>query len=105
MKKIIPLLFLVLLSSFSAFARELTVTHKAVIETVNLEDQTLNIVGVTYKLAPETRVLTQKGQLLSVYALRKGTVIEFILNNTEPDKKIITQIKILSDVPKELTEH
>jgi fructose-1,6-bisphosphatase len=105
MKKIISLIFLVLLSSFSVFARELTITQKGVIENINLEDQTVNLVGVTYKLAPETRVLTPKGQLLSVYALRKGTVIEFILNHNAPDKKIITQIKILSDIPKELIEH
>lgn len=105
MKKIIAILFFVLLSSVNAFAREVTLTHKAVIEKINLEDQTVTVVEGTYLLAPETRVITKDGQLVSVSTLQKGSVVEFIMDNKAPEKKIITQIKILSDVPKELTNH
>ncbi len=105
MKKFIPVLFFILLSSVNAFARDVVLAHKAVIEKINLEDQTLTIVEGTYKLAPETRVITKDGQLVSVSTLQKGSVVEFIMDDKEPTKKIITQIKILSDVPKELTNH
>lgn len=105
MKKNIIVLFLMIFLSFSAFARDVALTQKAVIESVNLEDQTLNMVGVRYTLAPETRVLTKQGQLVSISTLQKGAVIEFIMDEKQPDKKMISQIKILSDVPKELVNH
>lgn len=105
MKRNLVVLFLMLFVSFSVFARDVVLSQKAVIESVNLEDQTLNMVGVRYALAPETRVLTKQGQLVSISTLQKGTVIEFIMDEKQPDKKIISQIKILSDVPKELVNH
>lgn len=105
MKRKIAILFVMLFVSFSAFARDVVLSQKAVIEAINLEDQTLNMVGIRYTLSPETRVLTKQGQLVSISTLQKGTVIEFIMDDKQPDKKVITQIKILSDVPKELTNH
>jgi fructose-1,6-bisphosphatase len=105
MKKYIAILILGLISSFSVFARDVTLSQKAVIEKVNLENQTISMVGVEYMLSPETRVITKKNQLVSVSTLQKGTVIEFIMDDTQTNKKLITQIKILSDVPKDITNH
>ena len=105
--------FYYLLSSFMlatccvspAQARTVTLAQKAIIENINLEDQTLSLFGASYLLAPETRVINKQNQLLSIYNLQKGYIIEFILSDKENEKNMVTQIKILSEVPQELIQH
>lgn len=105
MKKNMVILLLMMFVSFSAFARDVVLAQKAVIESINLENQTVNMVGVSYTLSPEIRILTQQEQLAPISTLQKGTVIEFIMDEKKPEKKIISQIKILSDSPRELINH
>lgn len=81
-------------------------THKGVIESFDLETQTISFAGQVYAFAQQVTVVDKQEALVGFRALIPGQLVEFTVDNnsdvrssrTDKDNsQKITYIKILSD--------
>lgn len=92
------LCFLLMLVPLSLYASksQTPLSHKGLIETYDLEAQTIVLNGQQYEFAPAAIIWGPNQELVGFRGLNTGQMVSFEINKTQ-DKELITKIQIISD--------